>query len=368
MFYMLSWSKAPPAIIDFFLLVFFQELPVSPLQNPSTDTGQVYTWSSLLQRIRLLNNSWVEAIITGLILMLVGWLLSLLWRGYRNRVRCRYLKNTVSDKEKFTRFYFNNVEEIDRISPDKITKWLGNSSYSAFSDGDMKRKWISGTTPIHILIVAESAGEIVGFCKSIALKESKSIYVGYLVVKNTDSQKPITNHLIKKLQGFVEDVPGVDYLIFEISGDSQRAQSRWRLFFDLASQHQLRLWRLPEYWIPVEDETDLTTPFDKPRWPGFLGIIPLRTIDRAIHYEGFEAGRFVLDMYFNIYLYMAREITDVRCEYDSYLARLYSEWYEVYGEGVELRTGRFLDSAGISTSTSLATVEKQVSEFTDEGR
>ncbi len=299
--------------------------------------------NNLLRSPDWLNNEWVVTIISGLILAGLSWFFSLWWHKHNKKVRCRYLSNSNSDKERFTKFYYENVEEIDRISSDKITKWLGNTSYSAFSNSDVKRLWMNGTTPLHILLVAEAGGEIVGFCKCIALKESSSLYIGYLVTKNDKVQVSVSNRLLKEVKNIINNLPNVSYVIFEISGSGQRAQSRWRLFFDNASQQQLRLWRLPEYWLPVEDDADLVTSTDKPRWPGFLGIIPLKlSNDSSIHLDGFEAGRFVLDMYFNIYLYMARDITDKRSKYDSYLTRLYAEWYEKYGSGVELITGRYL--------------------------
>lgn len=298
-----------------------------------------------LQSEDWLNNQWAVTVLGGLILAGLSWLIPSRWHKYRNKVRCRYLSNSRSDKERFTKFYYDNVEEVDRISPDKITKWLGNSSYSAFSKSEVKQKWMNGTTPIHLLLVAEAAGKIVGFCKCIALKESNSLYIGYLVTKSDSVQESVSGRLLEELQEIMNDLPSLAYAIFEICGDCQRAQSRWRLFFDTANQRQLRLWRLPEYWIPVEDEADLTTAFDNPRWPGFLGIIPLRNSNKPICLDGFEAGRFVLDMYFRVYLYMARDITDERTEYDSYLTRLYAEWYGKYGQGVELQTGRYLLNA-----------------------
>ncbi|MBI2798195.1 hypothetical protein HYX70_02720 [Candidatus Saccharibacteria bacterium] len=299
-----------------------------PSQTPSDPNG---TASPI--------GAWTVAIVGATI---GGFFAYLMYDKYKRHVRCVLNPRRPATVDRFVHQYIDLIEDCDRVSPDKLAVWLGDKRYSPKTMRAMHKLWMADAEdPIHLLVVAKSGNEVVGFVKAIALRKSRQLYVGFFGAQNVAGigQGEISRHLVAKLELIIAKLDGVEWLSFEITGSGSRSISRWRLFSDFARKTGHECLHLDGYVLPEADGLEaLTVPSELALADaGLFGLVPLsersttmRELQRA------EAALILRDVYFRVYLFMFRMPSEPAVEYDAYIRRFFRLWFVASSDPVRL--------------------------------
>lgn len=137
---------------------------------------------------------------------------------YSKKLTVSFLKPNDTERiQKSIDLYCEKIANEQRIPPDHLIKSLTLKS-SAITERDFKKKVKGNYNTIHLPLIAEFQGEIIGLLKAIYVKDLKYMFIAYLISKsanNLDSTR-ITTALLNKFYNCVKSISDIKFIAFEI--------------------------------------------------------------------------------------------------------------------------------------------------------
>lgn len=174
---------------------------------------------------------------------------------FSKQIKTSFLSPSDAKKvDKSIDLYFEKIPDEQRIPPDHLIKSLKLAS-SAISIRDFKEKISSYNSIVHLPLIAEVEGEVVGFLKVMYVVDLKYIFIAYLITKNYngfDSTR-ISTALLNKFYSCIRDMKSIEFIVFEIVEETnENHKAKERLFKhtarirDLKVKHIDALYLIPE--------------------------------------------------------------------------------------------------------------------------
>lgn len=127
--------------------------------------------------------------------------------------------------------YCERVPDYERVPPNHFRAFF-RREHSAKSIRDFQRRARKATTPVHLLLIARTRGEICGFIKAIFIPKIRCLYIAYLVTAAPQhyEERSVTQELL----GYLFDASRrslIDSIVYEISATPpSKYKAKARLF------------------------------------------------------------------------------------------------------------------------------------------
>jgi hypothetical protein len=204
--------------------------------------------------------------------IVVGFLTRYLYERFSFRVTVSILRRgNRSGSHAFVDLYSELIDEVDRISPERILRFLtlpGRSPRSARALRRACRKGFSSNR--HLLLLAHRNRECVGFLKAVICPRAEVILLAYLGTKATGAASALIDRLHHLV---VKNIRSAKFLVFEMTVDeARRHESKYRLFREYARVLHRSTFRWDEYLQP---DMEFEDPENTKEEIAVLGVVRL---------------------------------------------------------------------------------------------
>lgn len=214
-----------------------------------------------------------SVILVGIFVAAIG---QLAYDHLSSRITVKILRRSRGHlAREFVDIYTELIDENDRISPERILRFLDIPGRSPKSARALRRAFKSPPTSTrHILLVARRKTECVGFLKAVICPGGEVILLAYLGARARGASSKLIDTLDKLVRSCI---PSARWLVFEMTVDqARRHESKYRLFREYARLRHYQMFRWDEYLQPdMEFEDPANTREDA----AVLGVIRLTNRD-----------------------------------------------------------------------------------------